>query len=209
MPFPTTSILDDFNRADNTSSLGASWSSPIESGFSSFGILSNQAYPAGGFRDNYWNTSYAADQEVFVTVAAINDITGFTRIFARLNTPGGSVYNGYALELNANVPSAYLTKFVAGAQTDISGGTSSSLVAGDSFCLVCSGTNISHWRKPAAGSWTLVNTVVDSSITSGGFLGLHTRDETLVRFNDFGGGSIVTGGGGPGTSNRIMTLGVG
>lgn len=192
MAFPSTSVLDDFNRANNTSSLGANWSSPIESGFSSFGILSNQAYPAGGFRDNYWNTSYVADQEVFVTVAALNDITGFARIFARLNTPGGSAYNGYALELARSAPpTSKLHKFVAGAQTDISGGTTATIAAGDSLGIACSGSNISHWHKPAAGSWTLIQTVVDSSITGGGFLGLHTRDDTLVRWEDFGGGTIV------------------
>ena len=185
MAFPTTSLLDDFNRANNTSSLGASWTPTIESGFTSLGILSNQCYANSGFQDNYWNTSFAADQEAWVTQPALGG--GISHLLARINTPGGA-YNAYAIESDGG-GGTFLGKILGGgAVTDISGGTGQTVANGDSFGLACIGNQISHWYKPAAGAWTLVVTATDSSITGAGNLGLQIRGTPGPTFDNFGGG---------------------
>jgi len=63
--FPSTGILDDFNRADG--SLGSTWSGST----AGYAIASSQLSVGEG--DVFWNAArFGVDQEAFVTLAAIN-----------------------------------------------------------------------------------------------------------------------------------------
>jgi len=66
--FPATGIIDDFNRADGL--LGANWSGRT----TGYTLATNQLRITGsGEQDIYWNnTSFGADQEVYVTLNTIN-----------------------------------------------------------------------------------------------------------------------------------------
>ncbi len=66
--FPATGILDDFNRANGI--LGNNWSGKT----AGYTIAANQLIVSStGEQDVYWNSSLlGADQEVFVTLTAIN-----------------------------------------------------------------------------------------------------------------------------------------
>lgn len=192
MAFPTTSRLDDFNRANDTASLGANWTSPLESGFSSLGIISNQAYAAADFKDDYWNTSYAADQETWVTLPALVGAGGPSQLWARVQNPGGGSLNGYWLQV-LSTGGWTLGKTVAGAITTLgSGGGAGGVAAGDKIGLECIGTAISGYRY-RAGAWSLLETVADSAVSGTGYIGLQVRgDATAVaRFDDFSGGNLV------------------
>src|SRR5262249_23047029 len=64
--FPTTGVLDTFNRADG--GIGSDW--VVSPG--GYSIASNQLHVGSG-GPIYWNpTSFGADQEAFVTLSDIN-----------------------------------------------------------------------------------------------------------------------------------------
>ncbi|GAB4180485.1 MAG: hypothetical protein Fur005_43030 [Roseiflexaceae bacterium] len=64
--FPTTGILDDFNRADG--SIGPNWSGET----SNFAIVGNTLQNiSGGYGRIGWTTSFAANQEVYTTIDTI------------------------------------------------------------------------------------------------------------------------------------------
>jgi len=64
--FPQNGVLDNFNRANGA--IGASWSG---SSTKDYQIAINQLDVAGG-GDIYWNSSFGANQEVYVTLSRID-----------------------------------------------------------------------------------------------------------------------------------------
>src|SRR5438105_1826690 len=102
---PATPILDTFNRADSTTTLGSNWSllKNFLGAFSDEGILSNQAYnPHAQFAAYiamYWNPStFGPDSEVYLTfttkpTANSNDNPS---LILRANNPGAN-FTGYEL----------------------------------------------------------------------------------------------------------------
>lgn len=183
MAFPTTSLLDDFNRA-NAATLGANWSTGVESGYSDLNILSNQAYAPTGTEGNVWGTQFAADQEAWVTVNAL-PASSIARLYARVQNPGTGSLNCYAVEMDPT--GGYLVKFVAGGSTFIgSGGFGFS--PGDKVGISCIGTSITYYVY-SGGSWASQDVVVDSSVSGAGYIGLDSHN-SATRFDDFGGGAL-------------------
>ncbi len=90
--FPSTSVLDTFNRADGA--IGSNWS-----GFTSaYAIASNQLDVVTSGWDNhiYWkngDTPFGADQEVFVTLSQLDTDTGAEQqllLKSQINTSYGN-----------------------------------------------------------------------------------------------------------------------
>ena len=77
--FPTTPVLDNFNRANGA--IGANWGGYA----SAFSIASNQLdVTAGGF-DTYtiWNaTSFGADQEAYITFSQVDTDSSEQSLFS-------------------------------------------------------------------------------------------------------------------------------
>lgn len=51
------------------------------------------------------------------------------------------------------------------------------------------GNTLTAWHKPAGGIWTLVRQALDSTYPGAGYIALDTTSN-MVRFDDFGGGTI-------------------
>lgn len=197
MPAPTTSVLDDFNRADS-GTLGANWSTPFETGgFGSLTIISNQCGSDAGFDDAYWSTSFAANQDVFTTISTMGD---GIRMYARIQSPNTAGRNAYALGQEADGHGA-IYKVVAGTTTALGGGwTAGSVVVGDKIWLNCNGTTITAYVFHS-GAWNTLESLTDSAVTGAGFIGLQVRGDATPRFDDFGGGAMVVDPGFAGRSN--------
>ena len=53
--FPTTGLIDDFDRADSTTTLGTNWTAPLSGTDGSLGIATNQAYRPANKKSNKLN----------------------------------------------------------------------------------------------------------------------------------------------------------
>jgi hypothetical protein len=90
--FPTTGILDDFNRADGP--VGANWT---DLGFP-ITIVTNRASQAGASNHNLWNVStFGPDLEVYLTRATAGAINSI--LYIVMNMPE-AFFDGYKATYN-------------------------------------------------------------------------------------------------------------
>lgn len=183
---PSTSILDDFNRADE-SPLAGGWTLPVWSGGGNVRIVSNSVtYITGDYGDAAWTTAPANDQESYITFTTLT-ATGapVAAVFVRLTTLGGFSVRGYELSADVNAGTIEL-KTMSPSFTTLAS-TNITLQSGDSLGIRAVGTTITGWRKPSGGSWTQILSATDSSETSGR-IGFAIYQGTFV-VDDFGGGN--------------------
>lgn len=193
MPFPTTGILDDFNRA-NSGSLGANWTDAIEaSPTSGWAVSSNQGVQdaANFFESSYWSAaSFGPDLECFLTVRY--NMTGSTRleIWVRISSPGAS-NNAYIFRCGRSADDTAFgwEKNVAGANSAIGADwVAGPLVTGDKVGVQVIGTSLQAYLDTGSG-WVAQPNRTDGSITSAGNIGIRARDAGVI--DDFGGGTYV------------------
>src|SRR3990170_3293788 len=200
MTFPTTGILDSFNRADAGPPPSADWS--IWQFNDQFRVLSNQATAQAGASSelvaNYWDTStFGADTEAYTTIAAPNgDGSSSYGVIARIQT--GDLSDGYLVEWTAgNTIDIY--RIDNGAYTQLgASNTGQTLNAGDKIGIEIIGSTIKAYKNEGAG-WSQVGTSrTDSTYSAAGYVGLHCYQggATLISLDDFGGGTVVVAGGG-------------
>jgi hypothetical protein len=155
--FPTTGLLDAFNRANGA--LGANWTKGIyattDSGLT---ITTNVVLSDGaGGRANahgFWNPgTFGPDSEATLdVVSASGTVVG---LWVRLSGTTGSM-NGYAWKRDIGGATNEMSRYDAGAQTVLGVSTNGSgFAAGDSWGLEIVGNALKAYRKPSAGSWAL------------------------------------------------------
>lgn len=185
--FPTTSILDNFNRA-NEGPPPTGWIT-VNNGHK---IVSNQLVPnSNAYSDSYWNTSYGPDMEAYVTIVT-KESTG-NSIGLQVRVQPSDSYKAYYL----------LTEISSGASDDTikikywNGSTGSTLATytqeitnGDSIGISAVGSTITAWYKSGAGAWIELGHVTDTSETRAGYIELFNDSSTPV-FDDFGGGNYL------------------
>lgn len=192
MAFPTTSILDNFNRANQGPPPSASWGGDAFSGVASqLKVISNQlANGAGAFSSAYWSAAtFGPDSEVYCTVNTLpangNELAFFV---ARLTTPGATAT---AVALYTQAPNFWqFYKIVGGAQTALGASFTQAISAGDSIGFAIVGTQYQAWYKAAAGAWTQIQTLSDASVAGTGVIGLEMQT-AVTMLDDFGGGTVV------------------
>ena len=192
MPFPTTSVLDTFNRPDENP-LASGWLGPLTfTGENQLKVLSNQA--AGttadpSFNSSYWNTTYGPDVEAYAKVPAIN-IGNRIEIYARIvdvHPIDGT--DAYCVSVAGT---AWTLRKITNSSSVAIGAieTLTALAANDEFGIEIVGTTLNAWHKPVAGAWTLLFSRTDSTWTTAGFTGLRCFGD-IFRIDDFGGGNRV------------------
>ena len=193
MPFPTTPVLDSFTRA-NESPVASGWLGPTRPAGGQLKILSNQLLmlaPADASNSNhsYFNTSYAADQEGYVTVVTLPAAAGGVSVTARIVSPGVGGVNFY--QWTYTTGTGWRLFVVIGNSYTQLGSTAATpvLSAGDTIGLRLIGPTLTGLAK-LSGVWTEILTINNSQITAGGFLGVEITDATAVT-DDFGGGPWV------------------
>lgn len=206
-PFPTTPILDSFNRADGA--VGANWT--LLGGFANgLNVSSNQvtAAAAGGGA-MYWNVAtYGGDCEVYVSVPTLPGTAAFfIRLYLRVQNPGSTTArNGYFVEWDWQVGGTTdnwkLFRQDNNANTQLGSTVTSfpNLVAGDKIGLQANGNVLTVWAFHNS-AWTPVLTYDTSGdgtkYTTAGNIALQIRDN-VIRGDDFGGGTYVAPPYGPG-----------
>jgi hypothetical protein len=191
MAFPSTSVLDNFNRANGAP--GANWTGPSFGDANSLTIVSNTIESAAAaFGAMCWTaSSFGAGLEVYADLASTISGGASVRLLI-LDNATSSTANGYYL-IADSANGFNINKSVGGTGSQIQAG-SQALAAGDSFGLQWIGTTVASWYKAAAGSWTQINSVVDSSVTNAsGFLcGIEQSTNSGGALDNFGGGTAVT-----------------
>lgn len=189
MAFPTTSVLDDFNRADG--SVGANWTllDWISQGTTVVLTISSSqvAFSASGADGNWNPVTFGPDSEVFITVPAISVSI---ELYVRMANPG-STPNCYRARFRNASNSFFLYRADAGVSTQLGASVAGALANGDTAGVDIVGSNVSMYQK-TGGSWTTIMTRSDSTYTAAGYIGLYGNG-SADRGDDFGGGTIPGG----------------
>lgn len=189
-------ILDSFNAgATQALTARAGWGSTHWSGTLDLQTDAGPTYastalgvPAG----NIWATNFGTDHEAMFTFGSV---IGTMQLLGRVNSATGAVtagYVGYVASGNQEIQTR------AGAT--LASGSTITPAAGDSFRLRCIGTSIYLDYRPSGGSWSNILSCVDSTYTTGTFIGIHTTSAGSPRIDEFGGGTVNLGTGGVGTT---------
>jgi hypothetical protein len=207
MAFPTTSNLDTFTGVDGTTPPNANWTNNTDNigGTVGFQIQSNQAAGLGAANNHtaWWNaSSFGADCEVFATMPTL--AAGYMGVTARINTPGTAGIDCYGFYAIGGT-SAEFYRLDNGVYTLLGAAISQTWTAGDRIGLEIVGSTLTGYRFNS-GSWSVVGTRSDSTITAGGFIGLYA-DGATARFDDFGGGTVVTGSASNNTFRALLGVG--
>jgi hypothetical protein len=93
--FPTTGILDNFNRADeNPLSNGGKWTCPMRAADNNLRVLSNQVGDAAN-ADCYWSDAiFGPDSEAYLTITTKPSDGNCIAVVARISGAGSTI-SGY------------------------------------------------------------------------------------------------------------------
>ncbi len=189
MTFPITPILDPFNRPNEGPPPSANWGSgPIGSGSPGLAVVSNTVQALTGAGSGYWGTLFTADQECYLTTGTFGLQIS---LWLRITDPNTATYDGYEARFNTAANSIAVWSYANSVGTELTPflGWPVTLASGDGIGFRAVGNTLIGWHKPAAGSWTPVDSLTDSSIPGGGYIGLLIID-VGASGDDFGGGSL-------------------
>lgn len=195
MAFPSTPILDNFDRADVGPPPSASWYTPA--GRPGLRVVSNHCEIAS-IPDDYgvggWNTQFGPDVELYCDYIAGTSNVSAIQLYIRFSTPGFffDLGNGYILIATmgtlAGGGGLQLTRCDAGVFTPLDT-IAMDVTAGDSVGISAIGTTIKAYHKPSAGSWTQKLSVTDATYNASGYVGVQ-ETYGVDKIDNFGGGSL-------------------
>jgi RHS repeat-associated protein len=180
--FPTTSVLDNFNRTENP--LSTNWVSPLLGA-----IQANGSTAQGGSAQNasVYTTDFAGDTEVYATISTKPDSGQALALGLRGRDTGSvSTIDGYDLVIvvQSGTDTWMIRRVDNGVATTLASGTQE-YASGDQFGLSIIGTTLTaYYNGMVLGSAT------DTTYAAAGKLSL-TIIGTSARVDDFGGGSAL------------------
>jgi hypothetical protein len=194
MAFPTTSVLDDFNRADS-SSLGSNWTEDVRNASESSPIITgNQAGRGSGVTSTaWWNAStFGPDCEVYVDLPTIPVNTG-VGLMIRVQNPDTASYDGYYLFIQRNdTPDGWaLRRLDDKVETVLGAGFNQDLSAGDKIGIEAIGSTIKAFHY-TGGAWVERASRTDSTYGSAGYISMLIGNSTTWRLDNFAGGTVVS-----------------
>lgn len=216
MAFPTTStVLDDFNRAD-AGTLGGNWSrEPFnDSTTGAFQVVSNQAVKvvtSYSYEMGWWNpATYGPDCEVWVTIPTVN-AAAYVYLHLRTVSPSASAStgDGYLFEQIQGTGNA-IYRMDNGVSTMLGARMAvTNLSSGDKYGAEAIGSTFQAYRY-TGGSWSAYGSSrTDTTYTSAGYIGFGNYDNTgsgTSAFDDFGGGTRLVAPPWPPAARRFQHL---
>ena len=185
--FPSVSVVDNFNRA-NQYPPGSKWLGSTQA--NGLQVVSNALRNVAGSTDSiYWDVTPAVDQEAFVTLTAVPTNAYPIEIHLRRDPVANT---SYYVRLSP-FPGDHMISFhrrVAGVDTSLPNAISPVPFAnGDALGAAMIGSTLYAFRKPAGGAWALIGARTDSTITAAGRVGLMFYGVEWI-IDDFGGPAI-------------------
>ena len=205
MTFPTTDILDNFDRAD-AGTLGANWSQnkrwTAGTADSAGGSRSQVYCPCAQYAaywDYYYNPStYGPDCESYIsvpTIGTIDDADEVTSLYLRILNPG-QTFDGYRQKVRpmagATNDQWMMGRIDDGAETQLGATVLLDIANACSIGIEAIGSTIKGYHKPSAGAWVEVISRSDETYSDAGYVGFYSQSEWLDwRLDNFGGGTVV------------------
>lgn len=193
MAFPTTAVIDDFNRADQRPPGGDWATTELNGSTTDVEVIANQLRSGNPSQNCYLNTVYGPDTEVYIEIPTLPNAGSYIAIWARLKDLGSAAWDGYAIVVIQGAPWVWsIRRYDNGTGTVLGANINGpNLTAGDSVGLEVIGDGISAYHK-TGGTWTLVGSRTDATYAAAGRLGFESGDE-LSRYDNMGGGTVVAG----------------
>jgi len=195
MSFPTTGLLDDFNRAD-ADPIDGSWSSPLYQSETGLRIVSGaiDAAISSGRNSYYSAAQYGPDCEVYAKLTQQSTGGGSARIFARIINPNTPNLSGYRLVVfQGGSGPERIQRIDNGTAVTLGADMTETVSDGDLIGLECLGSAIRAYLF-TGGSWQLLGTRIDTTYAGAGYLGVEqiagTGSANIM--DDFGGGTIAS-----------------
>lgn len=189
--FPTTSVLDNFNRGNG--GLGANWSDIFA------GLTINTNVVAGTNADNgafYNPITPGPDSEVFLTISTLPGTNNVIQLWYRYDTDNTNLYLIEYTQLAGTDTVAYF-RIDGGGPTQLGATINQDFAVGDASGSEVIGNTHITYRKPSGGSWGALDAGrSDNTYTTAGRIGFYMQS-TTGRVDDFGGGTVVTATGKP------------
>lgn len=197
MAFPVTGILDDFNRANSTTTIGSNWTA-LESGATKDrGISSNQAYNPDGVPNYSWLyynvAQFGPDSECYCTIATWTTNADNHTLMVRLKDVTQDAYTFDAYMLQAGISGTDAIKIYRidnNVNTQLGATVNPMMANGDKIGIRVVGSTITGWLEQGSG-WTEQLSRTDSTYAAAGYFGFYTSDDSTWRVDDFGGGTIT------------------
>jgi hypothetical protein len=192
--FPTSGILDAFNRANEGPPPSASWTdvgSPNGLVVVSNAVKSNIA---SGTDLGIWGTDLGPDCELYITITAKGENGDSVWLGVRDSDHDGS--SGYYAELWFSSGTDQIKLWNSDPWGQLGSTVNQETSVGDSIGISATGSTIEVWYKPVGDSWRAVITVTDITWSLAGSASLQIEDQVTV-LDDFGGGTVVSGGAAP------------
>ena len=192
MAFPTTGVLDNFTRGNETPlTNGGQWTNGIWfSTSSACNLVSNAVVPETpfNFSSAAWNPATFTDCEEYGTVGATSGGPG---LCLRFNNLGGAT-TGYEVFL-FNTTTVAVFRRGGGSDTQIgSSYTIATAAIGDQLGASMVGSTLTTYYKAGAGAWTALGAITDTTYPGPGYLGiLFDNSSGSGKFTSFGGGTVV------------------
>jgi hypothetical protein len=197
--FPTTGVLDNFDRADEDPLYySGKWATGSDDDLKVVSNYCESGHSAGS--SNSWtNSKFGPDSEAYVTVISKPDLTGdYIEVGIRLNGDainGGSTegYTARFIENTAGTDTVQIYRIDGvGGFTQLGATTNQEISTGKVIGISAIGNTITAYYDGSA-----VLSVSDSTYTRANYAGLRiyytTGHSGIIKVNDFGGGSIISG----------------
>jgi hypothetical protein len=199
--FPTSSVIDTFNRAnEDPLSDGGKWSIGPDDfgGTNNLRVASNECFQGSATSSNGYRNDqdYGPDCEVYCTITVIP--TTAVVLYARCVNIGSGTTDGYAIYFDCNAsPDVVLICRMDNDGLTVLGASitmGTSLVVGDKVGMEIVGSTIAAYAYQS-GAWTQLGTRTDSTYSAAGKIGVRISDSgSNARIDDFGGGTVAAVG---------------
>jgi hypothetical protein len=188
-----STVLDSFDRADETPPPMTGWSGVLLLGESGITLYGNNAYTTdAAWRTAAWGGStYGPNTEVFVDVVHNGSVVA---VFARCSNVKQYTFSGYAgWHVSSNTARFYKTISGTNTQIGASFNCGSSGATTYSFGITVVGNTIDMYERINGGAWAAIagaSRATGSDLTGAGYVGLGFYNHAGNRADNFGGGTI-------------------
>lgn len=191
--FPTTGILDNFNRSNETPITG--WTT-FRLYSANMQIISNKAAAGATYSNGYWNATTYQDTEAYFTIPTkLNTNNYYMFAYGRIQGTLPNSPDGYGVGYKCNTggnDTMVIGRFDDDTFTVLGATITQEITDGDSMGLEIISSIIKAYYKSGAGSWGDVSGGgrSDSTYGNAGYVGINI-DDTTGRVDGFGGGTVV------------------
>lgn len=191
MSFPTTSIIDTFNRANEnplaTSSSGTTWTTSPTGG-TQLQVSTNAATAAAaGVGAQDLTPTYGPDSEAYFDASTIGASSQPFGVWMNVQTPGAGTESGYEILYRAASSAVRVFRVDTDTLTQLGADISATFSAGDGFGASNVGGTITPYQR-TSGTWNALATRTDSTYGAGKIAAQCASDAVI---DNFGGGTVA------------------